>query len=58
MNIYDKLYPTTSKYKWTWTFTKTGLTELEVTHSMFSDHYRITLEININDIFKMLNSLK
>lgn len=35
------------------TFIKTNLATFEVTRSMFSYHYRIILETNINDIFKI-----
>lgn len=39
-------------------FTTMSLAKFEITPSMFSDHYRIRLEININDIFKMFKQFE
>lgn len=36
------------------TFTKMNLLKFEITHSMISDHYVTLLEVNTNDILKML----
>lgn len=40
------------------TFTKMNLLKFEITHSMISDHYVTLLEVNTNDILKMLKSFE
>lgn len=49
MTIYDKIHPTALKYKWTWEISSRVLLHLKL-QNMFSDHYRIILEIKINNI--------